>query len=353
MRTRAARFLLGLFTLTAALNIAIAGVGHATSGSCNDAPNDVQDQNGDPAGTGPLDIVKVSHSDTPTTVTYGLDTLSGFKTSDVDFIVWGIDTNGDSRFEGYIAVEGNPLKAALLDSNNQVVETGSVTHTDGTSSLSVTIGSSGLKTIGVVQTYRYFVVTQQSYYEDDGAGPCTHTLTVALVTSPTIKLSSTSAGVGGTIGGTVTGYKPGTNVTVYVHSTRVLLGTAAVTSSGSATFNFGLPSSVGPGTHTVEVDGVDPAGKALVQSASFVVVGAAATPATLQKTGAPIGRDIAMGVTILLLGVSWIWLASIGRRQAVADEIVPVLPLPAAELTGPLPVVPLYTRIPLLPRETD
>jgi len=367
MWTRAARSVVCLFTLTAALMIGLTGVGHATSGSCTDPPNDVQDQSGNPAGTGPLDIVKVSHSDTPTTVTYNLQTLTAFDTSDVDFIIWGIDTNGDSQFEGYMVVEGNPLTASLLDNNNQVVETGSVSHTDGTTTLSATIDSSGLKTLGVVKTYRYFVVAQQSYYEDDGAGPCTHTLTTALESAPTIKLDESSVEAGGIISGTVTGYKPGTNVTIYVHSTRVLLGTAAVASSGSATFRFGLPSSIGAGTHTIEVDGVDPAGTSLVQSASFQVVAAPAssTAPSLQKTGAPVARDVAMAMTILLLGLSWMWLAFIGRRRSVADEIVPApvyfepadsprpAPLPAAELTRPIPAIPLYGRIPLLPRETD
>jgi hypothetical protein len=350
--------------LTAALFLCLAGTAHATSGSCTDPPNDVQDQNGNPAGTGPLDIIKVSHADTSTTVTYGLQTLTGFDTSDVDFIVWGIDTNGDSRFEGYLVVYSDPLQAQLVDNNDNVVENGTVTHTDGAATLTVQLASAGLRDIAVVKTYRYFVIAQQSYYREDGAGPCTHTLTTAL-SAGAIKLSSTTVTVGGTLSGTASGFKPGSDVTVTAHSTTTTLGTVPVDINGNAAFSFKLPSTIGVGTHTVVVSGVDPAGTAHSESATFTVVAAASTSApTLQKTGGPIAKDFAVGLTVLLLGLSWLTLAYFGRRDT-PDEIVasdvffefedapPARDL--GEMTGPIPVIrpPIYGLIPGLPRETD
>lgn len=341
----------------AALFVGLGGVAQATSGSCSDPPNDVRDQNGAVVGSGKLDIVSVSHADTSSKVTYGLTTKSGFAASDVDFIVWFIDANKDGKIDGYVFVQSDPLTAYVLDKDFNELEQDPVSHTDGSTVMSLSVTRKSLATIGVLKSYEYEVVAQESYYQDDGAGPCTHNLSSVVVPAGTLTLTSTTVKQGGTIGGTATGYKPGSQVSVYVHSTSVLLGSVTVDGTGKATFKFGLPSDLALGAHTIEVRGVDVNGTSRTETASFQLV-SAGTTATLQKTGGPISKNFEVGLTILLLGLSWVTLAMYGRRRG-RDEVIDATTVvdDPAELTGPIPVVrpivPIYGVIPSRWRDLD
>jgi outer membrane protein OmpA-like peptidoglycan-associated protein len=65
------------------------------------------------------------------------------------------------------------------------------------------------------------------------------------------------------------GYQPGSNANVYLLSTPTLLGTVRVDASGSFSTTLPIPSSIGAGRHTIQVNGLSPNGQ--LRSASLGV----------------------------------------------------------------------------------
>jgi len=113
--------------------------------------------------------------------------------------------------------------------------------------------------------------------------------------------------------GTVTvageGFKPLSEVKVYLFSTPVLLGTATTDAAGAFAANFPLPDGIEPGVHTVQVNGFAPSGE--VRSLSL---GVRVSSPALASTGADAFPLVAGGALLLLAGASALAFAS--RRTA-------------------------------------
>jgi len=84
-----------------------------------------------------------------------------------------------------------------------------------------------------------------------------------------------------------TNWKPGTGVSVTVHSTPTLLGTLTASSTGSIVGSFVLPASVTAGAHSVVLDGSAPNGSPATVTLALTVTAAPAGSAPTTAAGRP------------------------------------------------------------------
>ena len=99
--------------------------------------------------------------------------------------------------------------------------------------------------------------------------------------------SAASAAPGGSLTLTGTGFGPGTTVTGVAYSDPVVLGRATATSTGTVSLRVTIPSTLPAGTHTLQLQGVDPSGDRRVLSATVQVTSSATTARGTPTGGLP------------------------------------------------------------------
>lgn len=153
--------------------------------------------------------------------------------------------------------------------------------------------------------------------------------------------SSTSASIlsvrqGDELGVGIWGFKPRTMAEMWGHSTPTFLGTVIVDDNHEATSDFALPSEIGPGEHTLVINGFNEAGEAVSVSVGFVVLGDEQPVATTAHVATPeaaagaswlLGWNWLLVVPVVVLVALLFWLIARRRRRdddedSVAGEVV-------------------------------
>lgn len=99
--------------------------------------------------------------------------------------------------------------------------------------------------------------------------PDTDTSTASAVLTLHLTVGEQAAGT--SVGLSGSGFEPGSDVVLTMHSTPVVLGTVSAAPDGSVSGQYVLPSSIDAGTHRLIVDGVDSTGRSLTQTWYFQV----------------------------------------------------------------------------------
>lgn len=120
------------------------------------------------------------------------------------------------------------------------------------------------------------------------------TTTTGQTGEATIVLSAHEVAGGSSIEVEGTGFKPGTTVSVLMHSTPVTLGEAVVDASTAFTFSGTIPAAAAIGQHRIEVSGIGLDGTAVLVSREFSVI-AAAPSTTVAVVSRP--TDVALAYT--------------------------------------------------------
>jgi len=348
------------------------------AGTCTDPEDDTFIGTPDAeVGAGALDIVSMDHSNTAETVDYMLTTKDPYSAEHVGEINWFIDADGDAtgedeaHYEGRVWVridgEGNFAGDVLTmgPATPTAVASATVVHDDDTDELTVSYPSDALEELGVEDSYDYYVETTEVNFErQDITEACTHDLALAAEPTPTptpasttttVDLDSTTITQGGTLSGSSGGFDPESDATIDVFSNHVTLGTVQANASGVATFSFSLPASVTPGSHRVEMRGVNPGGATHLATGSFTVVAQVASPTpvpqgtALPASGGPIERSALMGVFLLAIGLALMTATLLRNKPRVglpSPNGVWIEPLPAAST----PIVSEPVEAPPAPR---
>lgn len=297
----------------------------AELGFCEDPADDTTLTGGLAEGPGKLDIRGLLHFNDNDQILWSVVMDDPFGTDDVDQITWDLDYDGDNTFEGSILVDGDPLEATVRDDSFNTVATGTVIFEEETDRLVVGLERDVLDDLGDPGlTYEYLVTTLESSlvgeYREDTAGPCAHNLKLDTLS---VVLASSTVTAGGTVSGTAGRFGPGSEAMVFIRSDPVLLGTTVVNAEGLTTFSFTVPASTTPGTHTIEVHGVDANGDAVVASAPVTVLAQAASPTPLVSPGLP-GTGLPnngantlrqTGYGLLLVAIGLLMLAFVTARR--------------------------------------
>jgi hypothetical protein len=106
------------------------------------------------------------------------------------------------------------------------------------------------------------------------------------------------------------GFAAGSVVDVLLFSTPVKLGSGTADALGNVSITVTLPATTTPGAHTIQLQGIDPSGKARVLSRAITVVGTQ----PLKVTGAKTGRNAAVALALLSVGAFFVLLARRLRR---------------------------------------
>lgn len=285
-------------------------------------------------GPGALDIVEMTHNDESGTIDYLLTTKDPYDREDVGEINWYIDADAsdDAVFEGRVWIRNanNKLVGSVIHlsgATETVVATATVVHEDGSDELTVEYPQDALEELGVEDSYAYYVETteadQTEGYRQDFTEACTHLLTAAeeapapTPTTTTIDLDATSIQQGGIISGSAGGFDPNSHSVATVFSDPVALGTVQANAQGVGSFSFRLPMSVTPGSHRIELRGVNPGGATHLASANFTVV---AAQVALPDTGAGVARLTWTSILLLALGLALLTATLLRRRPVAVDR---------------------------------
>ena len=96
------------------------------------------------------------------------------------------------------------------------------------------------------------------------------------------------------------GFKSGSTVQVVIYSDPVNLGSGTASAAGEVSLNVTIPESFAPGsTHTIQLQGVDPAGAVRVLSQEVTI---ADKDGELAYTGATVLPIIGGGLVLLIAG---------------------------------------------------
>jgi hypothetical protein len=292
----------------------------------------------DPDDTsGKLDVLQVSHSDTDTTVTLGLEFYEAWKPSDTPYytIAWLFDFDNDgAQDDGCLIVEENddvtppnPLAFVLVKGNCDggsdvtVIAAGTATRPT-TTSLAVTFDRTRLAQAGQTgNSYKYIVYTYDSGSTQKTdtaplAGPVTHTLSVpgsSTTTTVAASQSTATANPSTLIAGnrtTVTGggFAPNTALKATLFSDPVVLANNfSSDANGKFSVSVVIPANTLPGTHRIVVSGAATGGGTHESTATITVA--------LPRTGAAnTGRTTATGAAVIALGFAVVMLAYYERR---------------------------------------
>ncbi len=139
----------------------------------------------------------------------------------------------------------------------------------------------------------------------------------ALPTGPDssdLELSDSTPEQGGTVTLEAIGFRPGTQVDFWIHSTPQLLGSAIANGAGVATLTVALPSAL-TGAHTVQALGISIAGvnRNLTQSLTI-----AARPAALATTGSDAAAPFTAAGALLAAGLVLAAAGAARRRRGRA-----------------------------------
>lgn len=148
---------------------------------------------------------------------------------------------------------------------------------------------------------------------DSAAVPLVITARVPVASAP-----SSSGSVGGTSSTTVSGFLPGENVVITLHSDPIYLGTVQADSTGSGTLTFAIPA-VEAGSHTIVAVGQTSGRTALVPFTVTAAAPRATSPKAdnLAATGSEPAPLAALAALMVLLGAGA--LAAARRRAAPSD----------------------------------
>jgi LPXTG-motif cell wall-anchored protein len=113
----------------------------------------------------------------------------------------------------------------------------------------------------------------------------------------------------------LTGYTPGEEVTLVLHSTPRRLGTATADASGVVTFAFTAPSGTEAGDHHVKVTRAD--GSVVSYPIRIAAASSASSSDELAYTGADVTAPLVAGTGLVLLGGATVFAAR--RRKAAAQ----------------------------------
>jgi hypothetical protein len=300
----------------------------ADSGSCQDPQSDTETQSGGSAGTGPLDIKTVAHSDTTERVTYTLTTWSNFNASDVDYIDWFLNFDANPNIEAVVDVQqqGSGLKGEVLKVSPgpslQKVADATVTHANGTATLVVDFARQALRDAGLQgDRYGYFVETSRagsSYQFDDAPddGFCAHNMTPAggPSTESRGEVSDSTVTRGQRVEITGGGFAANqSSLPITFTSTPVSLGTTRSDSTGHYSATVTIPTTATPGAHRITVTGQGAQGGSHTSFIDVIVL-AAGLPATGGEPS-PAG-DRPLAVALLLGGSAGVSVAVAVRRRA-------------------------------------
>jgi hypothetical protein len=86
-----------------------------------------------------------------------------------------------------------------------------------------------------------------------------------------ISIDNSKLTAGGTFKVSASGFGPLTEVSVYIYSDPVFLGSLTADSTGRIDGEFNVPEGLAPGAHTIELTGVDAAGDPLVLTLEVLV----------------------------------------------------------------------------------
>ena len=108
------------------------------------------------------------------------------------------------------------------------------------------------------------------------------------------------------------GFRPGTQVDFWIHSTPQLLGSAIATGAGIATLTTPLPAAL-TGSHTAQALGISVAGTARNLTQSLTI---AALPGALSSTGSDTAAPLTAAALLLVGGLALAGVATARRRHA-------------------------------------
>ncbi|MFZ6004257.1 MAG: prenyltransferase/squalene oxidase repeat-containing protein [Actinomycetota bacterium] len=143
--------------------------------------------------------------------------------------------------------------------------------------------------------------------------PCAPVPTTAPPSAPTATASATSVVLGGSTTVSGSGFTPGEQVTITLHSTPVLLATVVADGEGRVTKAVTIPTDLEVGEHRIELVGLTSGVRASIE---IEVLGTeVAGRGTLPATGRASAASVALAVALLLAGATLIGAA---RRRAAA-----------------------------------
>lgn len=143
--------------------------------------------------------------------------------------------------------------------------------------------------------------------------PCVPVPTTAPPAAASASASTTSVVLGGSTVVTGSGFTPGEQVTITLHSTPVLLATVVADGSGRVTKAVTIPADLEVGGHRIELVGLTSGARA---SIDIEVLGSnVAAPGTLPATGRASGSAIVLATGLLLAGAT---LLGAARRRVAA-----------------------------------
>jgi LPXTG-motif cell wall-anchored protein len=118
---------------------------------------------------------------------------------------------------------------------------------------------------------------------------------------------------------TAVGFAPNSDVTIFICSTPVNLGTFQADSTGRVAVTVTIPAGTTLGAHTLAAVGTRANGLSQVAYAAIQVVSPAPTTGTLPTTGSDSGKLIAMGAALVVLGGAAIFGSTRARRPATVE----------------------------------
>ena len=127
--------------------------------------------------------------------------------------------------------------------------------------------------------------------------------------------------IGQTTKFSASGFAPDSDVSVYVCSTPVNLGTFKADAAGNVNANVTIPAGTVLGQHTLAAVGKRANGLDQVAYAAIVVVSSTTTgtSGSLPVTGSDSGRMVALGAALVLLGGAAVFGSMRARRPATSD----------------------------------
>ena len=311
------------------------------------------------AGGSPIDLVLASHSDSPASIVYTLETAAGFSADQVDRILWLIDLNSATGGSGdlclFVFLAGSELAAFLFDCDTfEQLGTFDVAHTDGSNVLGVTVPLHHLTDAGQtsdVYSYALLAAGNESYDhfdaipdfegdpwvrhdlnaaplpttgngEDDPDGELTRSAGQTSNSRPrqgeTIEISGCCFDV--------------TDLDIVLLSDPVLLGSVDATVGGRFSTRVTIPGNTATGLHKIEVSGPGSSGVHIVEIEIEVL--AAATGGTgddgaLPATGAPVSAYLVATLIVAAGGEAFLLTEYLlqRRRRRYPPEPQPLIRL--------------------------
>jgi LPXTG-motif cell wall-anchored protein len=118
---------------------------------------------------------------------------------------------------------------------------------------------------------------------------------------------------------TAVGFAPNSDVTIFICSTPVNLGTFQADSTGRVATTVTVPAGTTLGAHTLAAVGARSNGIQQVAYAAIQVVSPAPSTGTLPTTGSDSGKLIAMGAALVVLGGAAVFGSTRARRPAMVE----------------------------------